>query len=154
MANQSSTGDRLIDRRTVLQVGAALAIAGPALLRRTQAEAQPRPRGASPVPIIDSQVHAYEANTPKRPWYRVPNWPAHVTGDEMVAAMDQVGVDGAIYVSPFSMYRYDASYAVEYSRPIPTGLRSSSRSTRMIRPWPRSSRTGRKRQARSVSGSF
>src|SRR5499426_1572332 len=119
MANQSSTGDRLIDRRTVLQVGAALATAGPALLRRTQAEAQPRPRGASPVPIIDSQVHAYEANTPKRPWYRVPNWPDHVTGDEMVAAMDKVGVDGAIYVSPFSMYRYDASYAVEVQQAHP-----------------------------------
>jgi hypothetical protein len=38
--------------------------------------------------IIDSQVHAYEANTPKRPWHSVPNWPDHVTGDEMVAAMD------------------------------------------------------------------
>jgi hypothetical protein len=36
--------------------------------------------------IIDSQVHAYEANTPKRPWHSVPNWPDHVTGDEMVAA--------------------------------------------------------------------
>jgi hypothetical protein len=23
--------------------------------------------------IIDSQVHAYEANTPKRPWHSVPN---------------------------------------------------------------------------------
>src|SRR5713101_7163174 len=119
MANQSRTGDRRIDRRTVLQVGVALATAGPALLRRTHAEAPPRPRGASPVPIIDSQVHAYEANTPKRPWYRVPNWPAHVTGDEMVAAMDQVGVDGAIYVSPFSMYRYDASYAVEVQQAHP-----------------------------------
>ena len=109
MATQSRTGDRLIDRRTVLQVGVALATAGPALLRRTHAAAQPRPRGASPVPIIDSQVHAYAANTPQRPWSRVPNWPAHVTGDEMVAAMDRVGVDGAIAVSPFSMYRYDAS---------------------------------------------
>ena len=36
-----------------------------------------------------------------------------VTGDEMVAAMDAVGVDGALLVSPFSMYRYDASYALE-----------------------------------------
>src|SRR3979490_1192994 len=63
--------------------------------------------------IIDSQVHAYEANTPKRPWHTVPNWPDHVTGDEMVAAMDKVGVDGAIFISSFSMYRYDASYAVE-----------------------------------------
>jgi len=65
------------------------------------------------MPIIDSQVHAYEANTPQRPWASVPNWPPHVTGDEMVAAMDKVGVDGAIFVSPFAMYRYDASYAVE-----------------------------------------
>ena len=69
--------------------------------------------------IIDSQVHAYEANTPKRPWASVPNWPDHVTGDEMVAAMDRVGVDGAIFISSFSMYRYDASYAVEVQRAHP-----------------------------------
>src|ERR671919_623572 len=69
--------------------------------------------------IIDSQVHAYEANTPKRPWHSVPNWPDHVTGDEMVAAMDTVGVDGAIFISAFSMYRYDASYAVEVQRAHP-----------------------------------
>jgi predicted TIM-barrel fold metal-dependent hydrolase len=69
--------------------------------------------------IIDSQIHAYEANTPKRPWHRVPNWPAHVTGDEMVVAMDKVGVDGAIFISPFSMYRYDASYAVEVQKAHP-----------------------------------
>src|ERR1051325_4538406 len=31
----------------------------------------------------------------------------------MVAAMDAAGVDGAILVSPFSMYRFDASYALE-----------------------------------------
>ena len=72
--------------------------------------------------IIDSQVHAYEANTPKRPWHTVPNWPAHVTGDEMVAAMDKVGVDGAIFISAFSMYRYDASYAVEVQRAHPGRL--------------------------------
>ena len=69
--------------------------------------------------IIDSQVHAYEANTPKRPWHVVPNWPAHVTGDEMVAAMDRVGVDGAIFISAFSMYRFDASYAMEVQRAHP-----------------------------------
>src|SRR3954467_6624395 len=69
--------------------------------------------------IIDSQVHAYEANSPKRPWRNVPNWPDHVTGDEMVAAMDKVGVDGAIFISPFSMYGYDASYAVEVQRAHP-----------------------------------
>jgi L-fuconolactonase len=69
--------------------------------------------------IIDSQVHAYEANSLKRPWHTVPNWPDHVTGDEMVAAMDNVGVDGAIFISAFSMYRYDASYAVEVQQAHP-----------------------------------
>jgi predicted TIM-barrel fold metal-dependent hydrolase len=71
------------------------------------------------MPIIDSQVHAYEANTPQRPWHSTPNWPGHVTGDEMVAAMDKVGVDGAILISPFAMYRYDGSYAVEVQRKHP-----------------------------------
>src|ERR1700756_2002344 len=119
MSNQSTAGDRLIDRRRVLQVGAALAAAGPTLLRGPHAVAQPRPRAASSMTVIDAQVHAYAANTPERPWYRVPNWPAHVTGDEMVAAMDKVGVDGAIFISPFSMYRYDGSYAVEVQRAHP-----------------------------------
>src|SRR5260370_41649696 len=75
MANRSTGGDGLIDRRTVLQAGAALAAAGPALLRSVHAEAQPQRRT-----IIDSQVHAYEANTPQRPWFRVPNWPPHRVG--------------------------------------------------------------------------
>src|SRR5947209_1153690 len=119
MANQSTAEDGLIDRRIVLQAGAVLAAAGAALLRGAHAEAQPRPGEAAPTTIIDSQVHAYEANTPKRPWYRVPNWPAHVTGDEMVAAMDKVGVDAAIFVSPFSMYQYDGGYAVEVQRAHP-----------------------------------
>ncbi len=69
--------------------------------------------------IIDSQVHAYEANTPKRPWLTVPNWPASATGDETVAAMDKLGIDGAIFISAFSMYGYDASYAVEVQRKHP-----------------------------------
>ena len=69
--------------------------------------------------IIDSQIHAYEANTPARPWHSVPNWPAHATGDEMVAELDRLGIDGAIFISSFSMYRYDASYAVEVQRAHP-----------------------------------
>src|SRR3954471_21589252 len=69
--------------------------------------------------IIDSQVHAYEANTPKRPWHSVPNWPDHVTGAEMVAAMDTVGVDGAIFIAAFSLYLYDGSYAGEVQRSHP-----------------------------------
>src|SRR6516165_11018264 len=37
----------------------------------------------------------------------------------MVVAMDKVCVDGAIFISAFSMYRYDASYAVEVQRAHP-----------------------------------
>ena len=62
---------------------------------------------------LDAQVHAYERNHPGRPWVGTLAGPAEVTGDQMVAAMDAVGVDGAVLVSPFSMYRYDASYAKE-----------------------------------------
>ena len=62
---------------------------------------------------IDSQVHAYERNRPERPWSGFLTGPDEVTGDDMVAAMDAVGVDGALLVSPFSLYRYDASYALE-----------------------------------------
>lgn len=62
---------------------------------------------------IDSQVHAYERDRPERPWQGHLTGPEEVTGDDMVAAMDAVGVDGALLVSPYSMYRYDASYALE-----------------------------------------
>jgi len=62
---------------------------------------------------IDSQVHAYERNHPGRPWAGHLAGPPHVTGDEMVSAMDAVGVDGALLVSPFSLYSYDASYAID-----------------------------------------
>jgi L-fuconolactonase len=65
------------------------------------------------MPTLDSQVHAYERNHPGRPWVGTLTGPAEVTGDQMVAAMDAVGVDGAILVSPYSMYRYNASYALE-----------------------------------------
>lgn len=69
------------------------------------------------MPTIDCQVHAYERDRPERPWAGTLAGPEEVTGDLMVEAMDAVGVDGAILVSPFSMYRYDASYALEvYAR--------------------------------------
>ena len=75
------------------------------------------------MPIIDSQVHAYERNHPGRPWQGTLVGPAEVTGDQMVAAMDAVGVDGAMLVSPFSMYRYDASYALEVCGEAPRPVR-------------------------------
>ncbi|MCY3753912.1 MAG: amidohydrolase family protein [Alphaproteobacteria bacterium] len=65
------------------------------------------------MPIIDAQVHAYERDRPGRPWAGTLAGPAEVTGSDMVAAMDAVGVDGAVLVSPYSMYRYDESYALQ-----------------------------------------
>ena len=75
------------------------------------------------MPIFDAQVHAYERNHAGRPWVGTLYGPAEVTGDQMVAAMDEVGVDGAVLVSPFSMYRYDASYAVEVLAKHPNRFR-------------------------------
>src|SRR6516165_6780284 len=75
------------------------------------------------MPTIDSQVHAYERNHPSRPWVGTLYGPAEVTRDQMVAAMDAVGVDGAVLVSPFSMYRYDASYAIAVHAAHPSRFR-------------------------------
>jgi L-fuconolactonase len=91
-------------RRDVLKLS-ALSSAG-ALLGATRGVAAPKAL------TIDSQVHAYERDNPSRPWAAVLTGPPEVTGDNMVAAMDAVGVDGAVLVSPFSMYRYDPSYVV------------------------------------------
>ncbi|HWB49811.1 MAG TPA: amidohydrolase family protein [Stellaceae bacterium] len=72
------------------------------------------------MPVIDVQVHAYERNHPGRPWVGTLHGPAEMTGDQMVAAMDEVGVDAAVLVSPFSMYGYDPSYALDVQRKHPT----------------------------------
>jgi L-fuconolactonase len=63
--------------------------------------------------LIDAQVHAYEADSAARPWvHPLPDLAVpEITGDQMVAAMDAVGVDGAILVSPWLQYRTDTSYA-------------------------------------------
>ena len=67
--------------------------------------------------VIYVQVHAYERNHPGRPWVGQLHGPQSATGEEMVAAMDAVGVDGAIIVSTFNLYRYDPGYALEvYAR--------------------------------------
>jgi L-fuconolactonase len=71
------------------------------------------------MPTIDAQVHAYERDHPGRPWAAVLHGPPEVTGADMVAAMDAVGVDGALLISPFTMYRYDASYAVDVRNRYP-----------------------------------
>ncbi len=62
------------------------------------------------MPTIDVQVYAYERNHPRRPWVGV--------SGEVVAAMDAVGVDGAILVSPLSLYRYAAWSRGRYPAPV------------------------------------
>jgi len=71
------------------------------------------------MPIIDAQVHCYERNHPGRPWAAVLAGPPEVTGPDMVKAMDEVGVDGALLVSVYTMYRWDASYAVAVQKAYP-----------------------------------
>jgi len=73
----------------------------------------PKAAGAATWKTIDAQVHCYERNRPERPWAGVLVGPDEMTGDQMVAQMDAVGVDGAVLVSPFTMYRYDPSYVLE-----------------------------------------
>lgn len=69
--------------------------------------------------VIDAQVHAYERDRPERPWAAVLHGPSEVTGADMVTAMDSVGVAGALLVSPWTMYRFDASYAQEVHLEFP-----------------------------------
>lgn len=73
----------------------------------TKLERQQREEFA--MPTIDAQVHCYERDHPARPWVDALTGPPEVTGDDMIAAMDAVGVDGAILVSVYTMYRFDDS---------------------------------------------
>ena len=85
---------------------------------RTMGRTNREPTGGMPCQVIDVQVHAFERNHPGRPWAGTSHGPDDATGDEMVAAMTEVGVDGAVMVSPFCAYGYDPSYALEVYRPI------------------------------------
>jgi L-fuconolactonase len=73
--------------------------------------------------VIDAQVHAYERDHDRRPWVGTLPGPHAVTGDDMVAAMDDVGVQRAILVSPWTLYRTDMSYAVEVHHAHPERFR-------------------------------
>ena len=75
---------------------------------------------ATRTPIIDSQVHSYERNSPERPWVGSLDGPSEINGDQMVEAMDAAGVDAALLVSPYSMYRFDGAYALEVGAKHPT----------------------------------
>lgn len=75
------------------------------------------------MPVIDVQVHAYERNHPGRPWAGHLHGPESASGEEIVKAMDAVGVDAAIIVSTFNLYRYDPSYALEVYATYPDRFR-------------------------------
>lgn len=75
--------------------------------------------------IIDAQVHAYAANCAAWPWRHPRAEPAlpEVTGEQLVAAMDAVGVDRAMLVSPWETYRDDTRYAESVYRSHPGRFR-------------------------------
>ena len=75
------------------------------------------------MPVIDVQVHPFDRNHPGRPWASPSHGLDSATGEEMVAAMKGVGVDGAIMVSSFSAYEYDPSYALEVYNTYPNKFR-------------------------------
>ena len=75
------------------------------------------------MPVIDVQVHPYERDHPARPWAGSAHGLESATGDEMVAAMDRVGVDAAVLVSSFNVYRYDPSYALSVHAAYPERFR-------------------------------
>jgi predicted TIM-barrel fold metal-dependent hydrolase len=70
--------------------------------------------------VIDAQVHAYERDHAGRPWAtKISGGADEATGDDHVAAMDGAGVDGALLVSPWVLYRYDTSYAEQVCNAYP-----------------------------------
>ena len=99
------------------------------------------------VPILDSQVHAYERNHPGRSWFGTLYGPPEVTGDQMVAAMDAVGVDGAILASPSACIATTGQLHPNVFAAHPSRF---SWSSRPIRPTPPS--TGVLATIRSVIG--
>ena len=73
--------------------------------------------------IIDAQVHVYVSGPGGWPGDRSHKIPAEVNGDQMVAAMDEVGVDGAICVSPWLIYRADTTFVESVYRKYPDRFR-------------------------------
>src|SRR5690242_11281735 len=82
-----------------------------------------RTGGRTAMPVIDVQVHPFDRNHPGRPWASPSHGLQSATGEEMVAAMNSVGVDGAIMVSSFSAYEYDPSYALGVYNTYPDKFR-------------------------------
>ncbi|MGN6428034.1 MAG: amidohydrolase family protein [Leifsonia sp.] len=92
---------------------------------------------------IDAQIHVYEANTPERPWAGSGHGPAEALGEDAVRMLDETGVDAAVIVSPWSIYRFDPAYSLRVAAahpgrfgvvcPIDTGSPSDARA--FVRAW-------------------
>jgi len=102
------------------------------------------------MPVIDVQVHPFDRNHPGRPWASPSHGLDSATGEEMVAAMNSVGVDGAIMVSSFSAYEYDPSYALEVYNTYPDKFRVVTPVDATIQRLTMWWRNGRRRQARAA----
>ena len=101
----------MLSRRDVLATaatGAGLALAAPV---SEPASAQPARRI-----IVDAQVHIWLANSPERPWPADAIGQAHLPRPfsyyELLARMDEAGVDRVIIVPP-SWEGYHNDYAME-----------------------------------------
>ncbi len=98
------------------------------------------------------QVHAYAAEHAGAALdITCQNWPAHVTGDEMVAAMGRVGDRRHdLYLRRFRMYQYDASHAVSG----PRGRRPSREKFALVAKPVNPERSGRRRRHRRSGRRF
>lgn len=65
------------------------------------------------VAMIDCQLHVYEVGHRGPPWTYKIEAVDQATGEQQIAAMDAIGIDGAIIVSNFTTCRYHTSYAQE-----------------------------------------
>lgn len=75
------------------------------------------------VEVVDAQVHVWAPNRPDHPWRGPGHGQDEVTGEETVALMDRAGVAGAIMVSPWSIYRFDAGHTLAVAATHPERFR-------------------------------
>ena len=148
MANCSAAGSRLVDRRTVLQGAAALAAAGPVAgsakgmpPRGRQWSSMPR---STPMPRTrlsgrGTTFRTGPLTSPATRWWR--RWTRSASTARSTSRRSR-----CTSTTPAMRSRCNV--------PTPTSSPWSNRSTRMIRRWPMSSPTGRRRRARSASASF
>jgi L-fuconolactonase len=75
--------------------------------------------------IIDAQVHAWAADCAQWPWHGAQAYLSlpEATGEQAVAAMDAVGVDGSVLVSTWAVYQGDTRYAESVYQAYPDRFR-------------------------------